>query len=36
MVGLRPSRDEAFDLVKTVHGRGMTIGLAPSDIDIRD
>lgn len=30
------SRAEAFDLVKTVRGRGMTIGLAKSDIDIRD
>lgn len=30
------SRAQAFDLVKTVRGRGMTIGLAKSDIDIRD
>jgi len=30
------SRAEAFDLVKTVRGRGMTIGIATSDIDIRD
>jgi len=30
------SRAQAFDLVKTVRGRGMTIGLAKGDIDIRD
>lgn len=30
------TREQAFDLVKTIHGRGMTIGLSRSDIDVRD
>ena len=30
------TRDQAFDLVKTVHGRGLTINLPGQDIDIRD
>lgn len=30
------SRQQAFDLVKTVHGRGLTIGLPEHEIDIRD
>jgi hypothetical protein len=30
------TREQTFGLVKTIHGRGMTIGLARSDIDIRD
>ena len=30
------SRQQAFDLVKTVHGRGLTIGLPVHEIDIRD
>lgn len=28
------SRDEAFELVKTVHGRGMTVALAHTQIDV--
>jgi len=30
------TREQAFDLVKTVHGRGLTISLPGQDIDIRD
>ena len=30
------ARKDAFDLVKTKHGRGVTIGLPPEDIVIRD
>ncbi len=30
------ARQDAFGLVKTKHGRGVTIGLSPDDIDIRD
>ena len=30
------TRDQAFDLVQTVHGRGLTINLPRQDIDIRD
>jgi len=30
------TREQAFDLVKTVHWRGVTIGLPGPDIDIRD
>lgn len=30
------SREQAFELVKTIHGRGMTIGLPRSDIGIND
>jgi len=30
------TREQAFDLVKTVHGRGVTFGLPGPDIDIRD
>lgn len=30
------AREDAFDLVKTKHGRGVTIGLPPEEIVIRD
>ncbi|NJO54681.1 MAG: hypothetical protein HC829_07450 [Bacteroidales bacterium] len=30
------TREEAFALVKTVHGRGLTVGLPAGDVDIRD